>query len=60
MTMKENEMNESAKIRERFLANTREHFLIGGATTDKMQPTEHKGGKSCCCTSEQQRRQSGR
>ena len=58
--MEEKEMNESAQIRERFLANTREHFLISSATIGKMQPAEHKGGKSCCCgTSEQQRRPSG-
>lgn len=59
--MEGNEMNESAQIRERFLANTREHFLISGTPIGKRQPAEHQGGKSCCCCAgEQQRRQSGR
>lgn len=58
--MGKNEMNESAQIRERFLANTRAHFLIDGATIGETHPAEQKGGKSRNCgTSEQQRRQSG-
>lgn len=61
MTMEKNEMNESAQIRERFLANAREHFLTGGATIGAMQPAEQKGGKSRNRgTNEQQRRQPGR
>lgn len=37
--MEENDMNESSQIRERFLADTRQHFFADDSTIGKMQST---------------------
>jgi hypothetical protein len=45
--MEENEMNEFSQIRERFLAETRQHFFAEVSTTGKMQSASRQNNNPC-------------
>ena len=59
-TMEENDMNEFNQIRERFLADTRQHFLAGDTHTGMTCCTAQANGNVCSTGSnEQKNRQAG-
>jgi hypothetical protein len=53
-TMEENEMNELNQIRERFLADAREHFFTDSTHTGKAHPAARQNHNPCRCTEHQQ------
>lgn len=60
ITMKEDEMNEPSQIRERFLADARQHFFADHATSGKTQSAARLNNNPCRCgTNEQRFGQSG-
>ena len=53
-TMEENDMNEPSQIRERFLADARQHFFAANSTSGKNPPTTRQNNNPCRCTSDEQ------
>ena len=53
-TMEENDMNESSQIRERFLADARQHFFADDSTIGKMQSATRQNNNPCRCSTDQQ------
>lgn len=45
--MEEKDMNEFSQIRERFLANTRQHFFAADSSAKMMQSATRQNSNSC-------------
>lgn len=45
--MEENDMNEFSQIRERFLADARQHFFSDDSTAGKMQSASRQNNNPC-------------
>jgi len=48
-------MNESKQIRERFLAETRQHFFADDSIIDRMQAATRQNNNPCRCSTDQPR-----
>lgn len=55
ITMEENDMNESKQIRERFLADTRQHFFADDSIIGRMQAATRQNNNPCRCSTDQPR-----